>query len=571
MSIFRRRLMIANALKKSDSNINYPGLIAAWSAAGKSNDDADRDVLRDLTGNGHDITLNNFAFSEMSGYGGYAVGENNGWFEASAENKAKFEKYEFNNNKIHIKGPNGAFSITGVFLFKNAKWESFKIKYNSNNPDIKVKYRYVDENDVIQENNILVEGINVIQKSYGRFGGSEFGTFIGFKNFSVVEPDFECTIELLPEYPDALVFDGVDDYGYNNNMPTLTDYTIIAEREFLNPSNWGQKDFVFISYTKSLSYYRTGDLFSLESRYTRYYAITFATQTPVSVNNKRSIVYQNKTNYNGKDILCNEMSSEGFNTIRVGRILNNYTQMAFYSAYLFDRSLDEQEIRSFIRKYIDADYLLPSEIPTPDCYYDFTNGDNTSETRETIVDLSGNGNDAKAYNFAWNEEGSGYKDGALQFDGTDDYISLEAFDSGFQTILMLCNYSTSKILYDQRNDEHQFSSDARFVIFAQGNSVAYNWGNVGGVTYINGKLNSSVLANETVLKKHCICINNPTVTSEFTTTPKIGGPSTTTSTAYAKMSVFKFLGFKEELTEEQIQYVIKKYNLLDGVDEIEIN
>lgn len=41
-----------------------------------------------------------------------------------------------------------------------------------------------------------------------------------------------------------------------------------------------------------------------------------------------------------------------------------YANMAFYSAYLFDRSLDEQEIKAFIRKYIDADYLLPSEQTT---------------------------------------------------------------------------------------------------------------------------------------------------------------------------------------------------------------
>lgn len=568
MSIFRRRLMIAAAQRKSDGNIHYPGLIAAWSAAGKSNDDADRDVLRDLTGNGHDITLNNFAFSEMSGYGGYAVGENNGWFEASAENKAKFEKYEFNNNKIHIKGPNGAFSITGVFLFKNAKWESFKIKYNSNNPDIKVRYRYVDENDVIQENNILVEGINVIQKSYGRFGGSEFGTFIGFKNFSVVEPDFECTIELLPEYPDALVFDGVDDYGYNNNMPTLTDYTIIAEREFLNPSNWGQKDFVFISYTKSLSYYRTGDLFSLESRYTRYYAITFATQTPVSVNNKRSIVYQNKTNYNGKDILCNEMSSEGFNTIRVGRILNNYTQMAFYSAYLFDRSLDEQEIKAFIRKYIDADYLLPSEIPTPDCYYDFTNGDNASETRDTIVDLSGNGNDAKAHNFAWNEEGSGYKDGALQFDGTDDYVELLT-PRKFRTVFIVANWETiNKMIYGQRDMSVSPQEQNNAIYTSIGGVVAYRARNSDGITYVNGKKNVSLIPDDLDNRKHCITeIFTNTGTNNCTGT--VIGASTGPQ-HFMKMSLYKFLAFEEELTEAQIQYVIDKYNLLDGVDNIEV-
>jgi hypothetical protein len=62
--------MIANALKKS-SGINYPGLIAAWSAKGKTNDDEDRAILKDLTGNGHDIRLVGFNFSEMSGYGGY--------------------------------------------------------------------------------------------------------------------------------------------------------------------------------------------------------------------------------------------------------------------------------------------------------------------------------------------------------------------------------------------------------------------------------------------------------------------------------------------------------------------
>lgn len=50
--------------------ISYPGLIAAWLAAGKTNDDEDRAILKDLTGNGHDITLNRFAFNtEGSGYG----------------------------------------------------------------------------------------------------------------------------------------------------------------------------------------------------------------------------------------------------------------------------------------------------------------------------------------------------------------------------------------------------------------------------------------------------------------------------------------------------------------------
>lgn len=60
---------------RARGNIVYPGLIAAWSAKGKTNDDADRATLKDLTGNGHDINLNGFAFSEMSGYGGYNYGK----------------------------------------------------------------------------------------------------------------------------------------------------------------------------------------------------------------------------------------------------------------------------------------------------------------------------------------------------------------------------------------------------------------------------------------------------------------------------------------------------------------
>lgn len=93
MSMFRRRLMIANALRKSDGNINYPNLIAAWSAKGKTNDE-DRATLKDLTGNEHDITLNGFAFSEMSGYGGYGINTNNFMISSLGTEKLNSTKFK---------------------------------------------------------------------------------------------------------------------------------------------------------------------------------------------------------------------------------------------------------------------------------------------------------------------------------------------------------------------------------------------------------------------------------------------------------------------------------------------
>lgn len=204
-------------------------------------------------------------------------------------------------------------------------------------------------------------------------------------------------------------------------------------------------------------------------------------------------------------------------------------------------------------------------VPTPDCYYDFSKGSNDDETRDTIKDYSGNGNDAVAHNFTWNEEGSGYKDGALYFDGVDDYVSLDAFDSGFKTMFMLVKpFVVNKILYDQRQ---KVTVDNQFAIYSDKSTVAYNARNTKGITYINSVLNNKLLVRELINKKQCITVfNNSNLEKNI---PLIG--IRIDHELNEKMALYKFLGFKEALTEEQIQAVIKKYNLLDGIDKIEVN
>lgn len=379
MSIYRRRLMIANALKKSDSNINYPGLIAAWSAKGKSNDDADRAVLRDLTGNGHDLTLNNFAFSKMSGYGGYNVPNLSSWNIQAALGAENVKKISLNKLQIKI--------ITQTLLWvPMSEGATFKMRCSESNAqlDFKMYCRCTK----ISEDTYSVE--------CRRSSNIELH-IVNYKDLLNKTIEFE----LLPEYPDALVFDGVDDYGIiNKDNPVLEDFTIIAKRIYLS----GKKDGCL------LSKYKLGNsCFTFESNGNNFGVYGSANKIIYSEN---EIVYGTTKSYNGESSLKKGTNRDAnFVQIKLGTFDDvRFSNFAFYSAYLFDRSLDEQEIRAFIRKYIDADYLLPNEIPTPNCYYDFTNGDNTSETRETIFDLSGNGNGAEAHNFAWNEEGSGYKE-----------------------------------------------------------------------------------------------------------------------------------------------------------------
>lgn len=203
-------------------------------------------------------------------------------------------------------------------------------------------------------------------------------------------------------------------------------------------------------------------------------------------------------------------------------------------------------------------------VPTPDCYYDFSLGSNTAADRETVKDLSGNSKNAKIYNSAFNEDGSGYKDGALFTDGVDDYVALEAFDNGLSTIFMVCTpFLLDTLLYDQRGS---YETGSYFAVYNNYGSIAYNARNTGGLTYINGVESNIIVDRNLIGKKQCITICNGNVINNDTSTPTISRGLY--SNTIAKMAIYKFLGFRNTLTKEQIQAVIKKYNLLDKVDEI---
>ena len=258
MSMYRRRLMIANALKKS-SGINYPGLIAAWSAKGKTNDDEDRAILKDLTGNGHDITLNGFAFSEMSGYGGYKLN-----LTTTDINGNQLVNQTITHNKIILKkltSDNEIAWIDGkkITTIPKLSWKVSNVKqFIDRYPNSYVK---IDNNLKIREDGIYT--IEEKPEGYIYYWLSAART----NDMGVVSPDSPVDlggieIELLPEYPDALVFDGVDDYGINDDMPILTDFTVIAKRKFINNGKGALLSKA--NDTKSAFVFEGGDLFQIK-------------------------------------------------------------------------------------------------------------------------------------------------------------------------------------------------------------------------------------------------------------------------------------------------------------------
>ena len=166
MSIYRRKLMIANILGRSDGNINYPGLVAAWNIKkeGKDNDHPDRGWLRDLTGHGHDFELLGLLYAEMSGYGGYdtAFSNYNDWIMNNSGGNNSNPDFDVKYTSTYFKlqrADGGLISSTNTLRYRGNKTAKFKFKINTDGEDLKlVQYLYNLEGQV--KANILLKNIN---------------------------------------------------------------------------------------------------------------------------------------------------------------------------------------------------------------------------------------------------------------------------------------------------------------------------------------------------------------------------------------------------------------------------
>lgn len=107
---------------------------------------------------------------------------------------------------------------------------------------------------------------------------------------------------------------------------------------------------------------------------------------------------------------------------------------------------------------------------------------------------------------------------ALVTDGVDDYGVVENLQQGVKMLFYTCNpFSLNKIFYDQR--KVATVNESFFNIYNENNKIAYNSRNVGGVTYIDGTFNDSLLANDLLNTKHIITIANDSATENNTISP----------------------------------------------------
>lgn len=137
---------------------------------------------------------------------------------------------------------------------------------------------------------------------------------------------------------------------------------------------------------------------------------------------------------------------------------------------------------------------------------------------------------------------------ALVTDGVDDYGQVQNLQQGVKMLFYTCNpFSLRQMFYDQR--KLNSLTESFFSIFNENNKIAYNSRNIGGVTYINGILNDSLLTNDLLNAKHVITIVNDGADESNTISPIYFSVSQYNG-YFANLAFYNSIGFDSVPTKE---------------------
>lgn len=355
-------------------------------------------VWKDLIGNGHDLQMKNFAWKGMSGVGGYTENyDSNKWYKVASRIDTTWTYKSFNvksikdNNLAQLfyqsLSSDTGFRVLSCTIKVSGLTDGQGIEYVSNGAQPTVIMR--------------IENDGIYHLPSFDFGAKN--AYYGFR-FLKLQESCNITIEQLPLYPGALVFDGVDDYGVCDNFPILTKekgYTVVALRQWITR---GKGALGLVSNVKN---WLNNGAFLLEYRNIQADHLN----KPISfgaigseMNLPHILTYQTSKSYNGVSITTGNF--EGTDVLHVGKLaptkVGTCINAAIWELVFLGHDATEEELTK-IKDYFVKTYpwLFPDQAWT------VTGKTNEDEDRATIANITGNGNDLKLTNFGF-AEGSGY-------------------------------------------------------------------------------------------------------------------------------------------------------------------
>lgn len=396
--------MISDLPCRVDSFPDIEGIVARYSALGLTNEQmATNPVWVDKTGNGHDLQMKNFAWKGMSGVGGYEMN-----FNLWGNNVPDVPDISMSTTttSVSVSVGNSTYNNNLIYIHIN-NWDINKnhwLKVTSTYEDGDLAFLFYKDSNT-KKIGLPANGyVNIL--AYPEFKGSYMYISTTFNKQG------SFTIEQLPLYPGALVFDGVDDYGTCDNFPILTKekgYTVVALRQYLV-----EKSTAYLT-ANGDSISNTSFIFEGNN-----YKDTWNLGRATTIQASRILATQTSKQYN--DVKLNiGTNTEGSNLLQVGKWSKSYSNVAIWELVYLDHDATEEELTK-IKDYFVKTY--------PWLFFDqawtVVGKTNEDEDRATIANITGNGNDLVLSNLEF-IEGSGYNEegeyaGYLVTDGVDDKV-----------------------------------------------------------------------------------------------------------------------------------------------------
>lgn len=370
--------MILDLPCNADSFPDIEGIVARYSALGLTNEQmAENPVWKDLTGNGHDLQMKNFAWKGMSGVGGYGD-ENYQTFY-----KFTLDDYVFIASPPGVKHMNFTFRVTGLQPGNKLTLAFFGTT--------NTVYGTWDKDGIYTVNSAVVE----VGKPVYFYNG--YGSTRG-----------EFTIEILPLYPGFILGDGVDDFAVTEKELNFEDtYTVYTA--FIPFQNNPTRNMILCGADSKKT-------FSMQ--YSSLVYVSFIAGNNYYINayfvNGLNLFAckRNGNNICIKNLLTNKVVTgtcgDWVENAGLYYLWKNATYASFAKAAIagqticngyFSTDEDDEKVLNWYKKQYP--WLFPDQAWT------VVGKTNEDEDRATIANITGNGNDLVLSNFGF-AEGSGY-------------------------------------------------------------------------------------------------------------------------------------------------------------------
>lgn len=363
------------------------------SAYGKTNEDSDRSIVKNLVDPDNPFVISNAAFKLNSGFGKYETELSNTriWTQSKETTSSPFSS--------NYNGLSGWIVFANTELTNSADMPSFKIQVKGLLEGQELIYRYYDSNGQSNVYSMGKDGEYTLPADIRTAKPQTTNT----SGFQVVKNDTNTiTITQIPSFVGAFVTDGIDDLITSTKtvqemLGGSTEFTAVSMIHLISPG----QDVDGAAYT---NYIRTSDNYWTSNRVsnvdkTGIYGYSFKQGTPTVIDN----ILGDKNDYTAEkaddvsEMFRAKFSIEGFEHVTNGAV--HVSSVAWYWTIIANKVLTTDQINQVIA-YFNLDRTLKPDILCDVKKQGITN-DNHAEFGDKLIDFSGNGRDIQLNNLAW--------------------------------------------------------------------------------------------------------------------------------------------------------------------------